>query len=109
MFKPKEALLLSSICVDPITLELVDADNKFEENFKYIVINSRVIVPALIGEIFNAEDRELTERYELVLKALATGNRTPSQIANYVSNIMRKPTKSSDIRIYLYILIEMGS
>ena len=59
-------------------------------------------VRGLIGEIFLEEDRELTETYEGILRALAVGNVFPKDIASFLGK------SSSDIKPFLKNLLEMG-
>ncbi len=59
-------------------------------------------VRGLVGEIFLEEDRELTETYEGILRALAVGNVFPKDIASFLGKT------SSDVKSFLSNLLEMG-
>lgn len=59
-------------------------------------------VRGLVGEIFLEEDRELTETYEGILRALAVGNVFPKDVASFLGKT------SSDIKTFLANLLEMG-
>jgi len=59
-------------------------------------------VKGLVGEIFLEEDRELSERYEGILRALSVGNVFPKDIASFLGKT------STDIKSFLANLIEMG-
>jgi len=81
-----------------------------QENFiDSIPSNIRITVPALIGEIFSEERRELTSIYEGVLKSVADGKRISGEIANSLFALHLIPTQNpSLIHPYLKILKEIG-
>jgi len=105
---PYKTLQLAPLLRDPWILEFVDYRKNIEEIVKQVVQAIRYSCKGLIGEVFLEEDRELTERYEAVLRAIADGYNTPGLVANYVSNVMRGVFKSHDVKKYISNLLEMG-
>lgn len=106
--EPYKALQLAPLLRDPWILEFIDYRKNLEEIIKQVIQAIRYSCKGLIGEVFLEEDRELTERYEAVLRAIADGYNTPGLIANYVSNVMRGVFKSHDVKKYISNLLEMG-
>jgi len=109
--------------VKPIKLELVKPSNMlkvfgdveelvflrdlwlvqfYDGNVKEAVKAGLASVRGLIGEVFLEEDRELTETYEGILRALAVGNVFPKDVASFLGKT------SSDIKSFLSNLLEMG-
>ena len=54
----------------------------FGMNLFDILRNLKLVVPSLVGEIFNEEEKELSTRYEGILRALGSGKRTLSEIVS---------------------------
>ncbi len=67
------------------------------------------MVPALVGETFEEEERILSARYEGILRALNSGRSTSSEVASmlYFNRIIEKQDVAS-IKPYVKSLIEMG-
>lgn len=71
--------------------------------------NTKITVPALIGEIFTEEDRELSEVYEGVLKAIADGKRTSNEITGYLHSLKTISSHNpSLVHPYLKTLKKIG-
>jgi hypothetical protein len=49
-----------------------------------VIRGSKLTVPALVGEIFNEEDRKNTAIYEGVLRAISVGKATSSEVSSYI-------------------------
>lgn len=81
---------------DPWLIQFYDGD------VKDAVKAGFASVRGLVGEIFLEEDRELTETYEGILRALAVGNVFPKDVASFLGKT------SSDVKSFLANLIEMG-
>ena len=74
-------------------------------DFNYL----KLTIPALIGEIFGEEGREISSRYEGILRAIATGKNTVSEIVSYLySYRLIDKEDSSVVKQYLKNLIELG-
>jgi len=106
--EPAKALKLSPLLRDPWILEYVDIKAPLEEVIDQVVEAVRYACRGIVGEVFLEEDRELTERYEAVLRAIALGNQTPGQVASHLSGIWGNTIKSQDVKKYIANLAEMG-
>ncbi len=105
---PAMVLKLSIFAREPLLLSLISPTSNFDDFLAKLAITLKDVVPALIGEVFIEEKREITERYEAIMKALAVGNNTPSSVASYISGIIGGRLSSSDVKSYLRILERMG-
>mgnify|MGYP003873235221 CR=1 FL=1 len=106
--KPEEALALAPIVSDPWILEFIDLNKPYEEIVDQVIEVLRLSARGLIGEVFLEEERELTERYEAILRAIACGCKTPGEVASYLSGILGEHLKSQDVKKYMSNLVEMG-
>ncbi len=69
----------------------------------------KLTVPVLIGEVFIEEQKELSERYEGILRAISLGKNTLSEIVNYLfSYKLIKKQDSSMVKQYLKNLTDLG-
>ena len=99
----KELVEKSIIGKEPITLELLN--KKIGE----IMIGLKTTIPALIGEIFEEEEKELSAIYEAILRAIATGKRISSEISSALfSRKLLKKDDPSIIQQYLLNLVRFG-
>jgi len=105
---PYKAIQLSSLLRDPWILEFIDPKGGMEEVLEQIIRAIKYNARSLVGEVFQEEDREITERYEAILKALGDGCNTPSKVASYISSLLTTPLKSQDVKKYISNLVEMG-
>ncbi len=84
-------------------------ENNKEKFFDVLLSSTRLTVPALMGEIFKEEDKELTSMYEGVLKAIADGKRVSGAITNYLYSMrLISAQNPSLVHPYLKILRELG-
>jgi len=71
--------------------------------------NLNISVPALIGEIFREEDRQLSMVYEAILRNIADGRRVSGELARQLYSQRVIPAQNpSLIHPYLKILVDMG-
>lgn len=82
---------------------LIDIFETSEDFLRGLLLNIRN-VKALIGEIFSEEDRELTERYEGILKAIADGKNKIMEITDYLYFLKLIDSRSPNL-VYPYIKI----
>lgn len=85
----------------------------FERNKKgfipEIFLQSKLTIPALIGEIFWEEDRKPSKVYLAILKAVSDGKRTSSEIADHLYSLkLIEKNSPSLIHPYLDILSDLG-
>lgn len=101
-----DAVELAPYLRDPWTIPLfTDKDGYFRNLFSII----QYAVPGLIGEIFTAEEREMTKTYESLLALLGEGISDYREIARilFARNIIKKP-ESSMVLPYIKNLEGMG-
>jgi len=108
--KIKDSKTLIEVCTylrEPWLISLWE-ENK-ESFLNSIAINTKLSVPALIGEIFSEEEKELSAVYEGVLKAVADGKRISGEIAKYLYSLRLIPYQNpSFVHPYLKSLCELG-
>ena len=104
LLKPADLLRAAPYLRDPWILRFLDPDFSLDALIDVIRYN----VPALVGESFRDEEREFTERYELVLRSLSLGNSTPGEVASYISGLTGGGLKGQDVKSYLANLSLMG-
>jgi uncharacterized protein len=94
---------------EPTLLELYDKKESFKEFILKSYNFSKYWLPALFGEIFEDEDRKLSQVYEGVIRALSLGKNTVGEITTYLfnNNLISKESSGS-ISPYLDILIKIG-
>jgi len=107
-YSDKECLLLSMFARDPVVLEALTPNDNLKSFLRRVIPKIRVVVRSLIGEIFTEEERELTKRYEAIIKAVAAGNKKPSEVASFISGMLGEHLKSQDVKKYLKNLVEMN-
>ena len=74
-----------------------------------ILNNLKIIVPSLVGEVFGEEEKELSARYEGILRALSSGKTTLSEVTGFLySNKLIEKQDTSAVKPYLKILSEIG-
>lgn len=94
---------------EPIAIEYFDKEMTPQEAFKKVLAGSSKSIPAMIGEIFAEEERSISPIYEGVLRAIANGKVTSSEISSYLFS--KKLTEKDDpsiIQQYLSNLSEFG-
>ena len=108
--KIKDYKTLIEVCTylrEPLLIPLWEANK--ESFLNSIAISTKLSVPALIGEIFSEEERELSAVYEGVLKAVADGKRVSGEIAQYLYSLRLIPYQNpSFVHPYLKSLFELG-
>ncbi len=90
----KAAIEIAPYVRDPWTIPIYIGDDK---DFLYnLAKSSKLIVPALIREIFTEEDRELTNTYSSILALIGAGTYDYSEIANilYTRGILKRQDTS---------------
>jgi len=102
-FEGKELIERSIFLREPILL------NWYNLDFAEIINSLKITVPALIGEIFTEEDRKFVERYEGILRAVASGKQTLTEISSFLYK--RKIIEAQNpmlIKPYLNTLVNLG-
>ena len=80
----KEQLELAVLLQEPIAIDYLKEGKPARELLSTIVLASLKTTPALVGEIFLEEERELSAVYEGILRAIATGNVNSGEISSYL-------------------------
>jgi hypothetical protein len=107
---PKRELVeLAILLREPIAIDYFDEKKKARELIAEIVISSKKTIPALIGEIFTEEEREISAIYEGILRAIASGKINSGEISSYLfSKKLLKKDDPSIIQQFLINLISFG-
>jgi len=101
--EPKRLVEMATYLREPILLRW------FNKDLLSVLKHLKLVVPALVGEIFSEEDKELSARYEGILRALSTGKGTLSEVASMLHsyNLIEKQDIAS-IKPYVNTLIELS-
>ncbi len=105
----KERLELAILLREPIAADYFDEKKKAIETIVLILISSLKTIPALIGEIFSEEEREISGVYEGILRAIAVGKVSSGEMSSYLfSKKLIEKDDPSIIQQYLNNLISFG-
>jgi len=105
----KELMELAMILREPITIDFVDQSKDARETLQKILNSTLRTIPALVGEIFQEENRKLSNKYEGVLRAIATGKTSSGSIADYLfSHGLIDKNDPSLVQQYLANMVEFG-
>jgi len=100
---PKKLVELAVYLREPLLLKY------FELNLFDILKRLKITAPALIGEIFDEEKRELGARYEGILRAISSGKSSLSEITSFLySNKVIVKEDISAVKPYMGVLINLG-
>ncbi|HIE13675.1 TPA: hypothetical protein EYP70_00210 [Candidatus Bathyarchaeota archaeon] len=105
----RELVELGILLREPIAIDYIEEGKNPRRIIASTVMSSIKTIPALIGEIFMEEERELSAVYEGILRAIANKKRISSEISSYLFS--RKLIKKDDpslIQPYLGNLINFG-
>ncbi|MBO3769801.1 MAG: AAA family ATPase [Thermoproteota archaeon] len=108
-FSKKDRMELAIMLREPISIDYFDEKKPVRENIALILLSSVKTIPALVGEVFYEEERELSAIYEGVLRAVASGRSVSGEIASYLfSRRLIKKDDASIIQPYLNNLTSLG-
>ncbi|MCD6383651.1 MAG: AAA family ATPase [Thermoplasmata archaeon] len=103
---PERAVELAPFLRDPWTIPLLNESVDFMGNLVRI---TPYAVPALVGEIFTEEEREMTRTYQAIISLMGSGYTRAEEIASilYTRGIVKTPASSS-VLPYMKNLRDMG-
>ncbi|MEM4214720.1 MAG: hypothetical protein QXZ28_06005 [Candidatus Methanomethylicaceae archaeon] len=105
----KELVELSILMREPLVIEYYRKGESPEDIVASVISTSKYTVPALVGEVFNEEEKNLSAVYEGILRAVARGNQVSTEISSYLfSNRLIQKDDPSTIQPYLGNLIKFG-
>ena len=106
----KKSLLEMAILLrEPLMVEYFDEHVDPRRLIPRSIIHSIKTVPALVGEIFIEEERNISAVYEGILRAIASGKTVSGEISSYLfSRRLIKKDDPSIIQQYLKNLVEFG-
>ncbi len=105
----KERLELAVLLREPIAADYFDEKEEARSTIAKIILGSAKTIPALIGEIFLEEEREISGVYEGILRAIACGKVGSGEISsNLFSKKLLKKDDPSIISQYLGNLASFG-
>ena len=108
-FSKKEKTELAILFREPITIDYFDKDKTSRQIISTIILSSIKTIPALIGEIFVEEQREISAVYEGIIRSIAIGKINSGEISNYLfSKKLIKKDDPSVIQQYLNNLVYFG-
>lgn len=100
---PKKLVEYSVYLREPILLGFLG------RNLANIINEFKLTVPSLVGEIFEEEERTLSEKYEGIIRAIAVGKRHIGRIADFLhSKNIIKTSEHGKITPYIKTLLDMG-
>lgn len=108
-FPNKEMLELAILLREPIAIDYFNEKKHAREIIADVILSSTKTIPALVGEIFTEESREISAVYEGILRAVATGKVNSGAISSFLfSKKLINKDDPSIIQQYLNNLISFG-
>jgi AAA+ ATPase superfamily predicted ATPase len=108
-FGKKETVEISIFCREPITIQYIKKGKSSQQIMKEIFFTTLNTVPALLGEIFFEEEKNLSQVYEGIIRSISIGRNKSGEIANYLfSKKLITKENSSMIQQYLKNLLDFG-
>jgi len=105
----KDWMELAILLREPIAADYFDEKKKARETISTIISSSLKTIPALVGEIFTEEEREISAVYEGILRAISIGKIGSGEISsNLFSKRLIKKDDPSIIQQYLNNLVSFG-
>lgn len=80
-FPPEKALLVAPYIRDPWVIEHLPVGEPLRAIYE-VLRGARHSIPALVGEVFQEEERQLTATYEAILRLIGSGRWRTSEIAS---------------------------
>jgi hypothetical protein len=104
----KELLELSILLSEPLAIGYYEKDMKPMELASTLISSGKFLVPALIGEIFNEEERKMTNIYSAILRAIASGKNTTTEISSFLfSRKLIEKDNPGSVTQYLQNLLDI--
>ncbi|MFH1638589.1 MAG: AAA family ATPase [Candidatus Woesearchaeota archaeon] len=105
----KQMLEAAILLGEPILIDFFEREKNARDILAVALISMIRSVPALIGEIFVEEEREISAVYEGILRAVASGKVVSGEISSYLfSRRLIKKDDPSVIQQYLNNLLSFG-
>lgn len=80
----RERLELAIMLREPIAIEYFDEKKNARETLAEILVSSINTIPALTGEIFAEEDRNMSAAYKAIIGAVASGKMVSGEISSHL-------------------------
>ncbi len=94
---------------EPLAIDYFSRKKSALEIFSEIIMSTAMTVPALVGEVFTEEQREISGVYEGILRAVADGKGVSTEISDYLfSRRLIRKNDPSAVQQYLNNLISFG-
>lgn len=105
----KELLELAVLFTEPIAIDYFSGKKSSRETIAEVVLSSLKTIPALVGEIFLEEEREMSSIYEGILRGISIGKDNSGKLSSWMfSKKLIKKDDPSLIQQYLKNLIDFG-
>lgn len=106
---PKEVVLLGTYMREPLMLRYLDRKKKAKEMIVNYFEGTKFLVPLLVSSVFQEEDKEFTQTYEGVVRAIADGKVNSREItASLFSRKLIPREEHGYSQQYLANLIKLG-
>lgn len=80
----KDQLELALLLREPLAVDYLDEKQQARELAATVIVRSLKTIPALVGEIFSEEARDISAVYEGILRSIALGKVTSGEISSYL-------------------------
>lgn len=105
----KEKLELAILLTEPIAIDYFSKNNSAREIISRVILGSLKSIPALVGEIFLEEEREMSAIYEGILRGISVGKITSGALSSWLfSRKLLKKDDPSLVQQYIKNLISFG-
>jgi uncharacterized protein len=105
----KELLELAILLREPLAVDYFNEKFSARQIIIEVLISSKNTIPALVGEVFSEETRELSAVYEGLLRGIAIGKQNSGELSSYLfSKTLIKKDDPSILQQYLNNLISFG-
>ncbi len=105
----KDLVELSILMSEPILIDYYKSGMKADELRRIFLLTAKYAIPALVGEIFIEEERNLSDIYTGILHAIASGKRSSTEISSYLfSRKLTQKDNPGSVQQYLKNMSEIG-
>lgn len=105
----KQLVELSILLREPLAIDYFADGKSSRETFAAVLSSTKNAVPALVGEVFTEEERQLSAVYEGILRAIASGKEVSTEISSFLfSRKLLAKDNPGSLQSYLTNLAKFG-